>query len=335
MDTDGPYRLGMLMAVCHSRSADGWSEVADLDQLSELRAMAGNLLWAEADAKDLTSADIKTVAEEFGLHSLAVEDAVSFRQRPKIEAYGDHLFLVIHQLDQVDGQFEAVQLACFIGDRYIVTIHHGGQRTISETKKRWAEGDVSGSEGPAQLIHTLLDVVVDEYQRHADDLEAEVEELEELILMSPTAPIQRQLYSVKQRVARLRRYALPATRVLEGFLVLGNGRRVLPDIDEPHFRDIKDHTMRIADQIKNVDDLSQAVLDLARAEQAAALNENSRKLSAWAAIFAVATLIAGIYGMNFRLVPRENSLFGFWFAIALMAVVCGALYGYFKRKHWL
>lgn len=296
--------------------------------------MSGNLLWAEADAKDLTAEDIETVAEEFGLHPLAVEDAVSFRQRPKIETYGDHLFLVIHQLDLVEGQFEAAQLACFIGDRYIVTIHHGGQRTIAETKKRWADGDIAGSEGPAQLIHTLLDVVVDEYQRHADDLEAEVEELEEVILMSPTAPIQRQLYSVKQRIARLRRYALPVTRVLGGFLALDHGS-VLPDIEEPHFRDIKDHTMRIADQIKNVDDLSQAVLDLARSEQAAALNENSRKLSAWAAIFAVATLIAGIYGMNFRLVPEENSLFGFWFAISLMALVCGALYGYFKRKHWL
>ena len=324
----------MLMAVCHSRSADGWSEVADLDQLSDLRAMSGNLLWAEADAKDLTAEDIGTVAEEFGLHPLAVEDAVSFRQRPKIETYGDHLFLVIHQLDLVEGQFEAAQLACFIGDRYIVTIHHGGQRTIAETKKRWAEGDV-GSESPAQLVHTLLDVVVDEYQRHADNLEDEVEELEEVILLSPTAPIQRQLYSVKQRVARLRRYALPVTRLLDGFLALDGGTSALRDIEEPLFRDIKDHTIRIADQIKSVDDLSQAVLDLARSEQAAALNENSRKLSAWAAIFAVATLIAGIYGMNFRLVPAENSLFGFWFAISLMAFVCGALYGHFKRKHWL
>lgn len=323
------------MAVCHSRSAEGWAEVADLSELSELRKASGNLLWAEADVKDLTASDIATIAEEFELHPLAVEDAVSFRQRPKLERYGDHLFLVIHQLDLVDGQFEAAQLACFIGERYIVTIHHGGQRATAETKKRWAEGDVPGGEGPSQLIHTLLDVIVDEYQNHADTLEAEVEELEELILASPTAPIQRQLYSVKQRVARLRRYALPVSRVLDGFATVDSDGEVLPDIQEPHFRDIKDHTIRIAEQIKNVDDLSQAVLDLARSEQAAALNENSRKLSAWAAIFAVATLVAGIYGMNFRLVPKENSLFGFWFAIGLMALVCGSLYGYFKRKHWL
>ena len=323
------------MAVCHSQTGDGWSEVANLDDLSELRKSSGNLLWADADVKDLTPDDIATIAEEFGLHPLAVEDAVSFRQRPKIEPYADHLFLVIHQLDEIDRQFEAVQLACFIGERYIVTIHHGGQRTIEETKRRWSEGDIPGSEGPSQLIHTLLDVIVDEYQDHADDLEAEVEELEETILGTPTAPIQRQLYSVKQRIARLRRYALPVSRVLDAFVTADEGKSVLPDIREPHFRDIKDHTIRIGEQVKNVDDLSQAVLDLARSEQAAALNENSRKLSAWAAIFAVATLIAGIYGMNFRLVPEDGTLFGFWFAVGSMAVACTAMYAYFKKRRWL
>ena len=323
------------MAVCHEQTGTGWAKVADLDELSELRKTSGNLLWADADVKDLTPEDIATIAEEFDLHPLAVEDAVSFRQRPKIEPYADHLFLVVHQLDEIDRQFEAVQLACFIGERYIVTIHHGGQRTIEETKKRWSEGEVPGSEGPSQLIHTLLDVIVDGYQDHADALEAEVEELEETILGTPTAPIQRQLYSVKQRVARLRRYALPVTRVLESFVSMHEARGVLPDIEEPHFRDIKDHTIRISEQVKNVDDLSQAVLELARSEQAAALNENSRKLSAWAAIFAVGTLIAGIYGMNFRLVPKDGTLFGFWFAVGSMVVLCTAMYAYFKKKHWL
>ena len=329
------YRFGMLMAVCHSQTGTGWAEVVNLDDLSELRKMAGNLLWAEADVKDLTPEDISTIAEEFGLHPLAVEDAVSFRQRPKVEPYADHLFMVVHQLDQIEGQFEAAQLACFIGERYIVTVHHGARRTIDEAKTRWSKGDIPGSEGPSQLVHTLLDVIVDEYQDHADDLEAEVEELEETILTSPTAPIQRQLYSVKQRIARLRRYALPVTRVLDAFVTADESRGVLPDIQEPHFRDIKDHTIRIAEQVKNVDDLSQAVLDLARSEQAAALNENSRKLSAWAAIFAVATLIAGIYGMNFRLVPEDGTLFGFWFAVGLMGLVSAVLYLYFKKRRWL
>jgi magnesium transporter len=260
---------------------------------------------------------------------------MSLRQRPKIEAYDDHLFLVIHQLDERERHMEACQLACFIGDRYIVTIHHGAQRTIEEAKGRWAKGGVPGSEGPAQLVHTLLDVLVDEYQKHADHLEQEMEELEEVALATPTAPIQRQLYSVKQRIARMRRYALPVTRVLDAFVSADSGKGILPDVEEPHFRDIKDHTIRIGEQIRSIDDLSQAVLDLARSEQAAALNENSRKLSAWAAIFAVATLVAGVYGMNFRLVPEENTLFGFWFAVALMVVVCGSLYGYFKRRGWL
>jgi magnesium transporter len=327
-----PYCLTMLLAVCQS-AEKGWTDVQDLSSLSDLRSERTNLLMAEADVSKLTQDDVTLIAEEFDLHSLAVEDAVHTRQRPKLESYQTHLFVVMHQLDEEDGQLEAVQIACFVGDRYVLIMHAGATRTLDEFKRRWHANREAHTD-PSNLVHTLIDVVVDDYQDIADRLETEVEELEEIALTVPTAPIQRQLYSLKQRLARLRRYVLPAARLLDWALD--------PHTDKPFsdetaalFNDVRDHLLRITDEIRNIDDLSQAVLDLNRSEQAVALNQVTRRLSAWAAIFAVETVIAGIYGMNFELVPFDGRVHGFWFAIGVMLVLGIALYVYFKRREWI
>ena len=217
-------------------------------------------------------------------------------------------------------------------DGYLLTIHAGAERAIQAAKARWSEsGDAA--ETPESLLHTLFDVVVDEYQEIADRLEQAIEDLEEIALESPGAPLQRQLYSVKQSLSRMRRYVLPAARVVEW--TLGpNSTREVSDEMRSLFRDLHDHLLRIADEIRNIDDLSQAVLDLTRSEQTTALSEVSKRLTAWAAIFAVLTLIAGIYGMNFELVPADQTLGGFWFALGLMAVCGVGLYTYFKRRGW-
>jgi magnesium transporter len=322
----------MLMAVCHSTD-EGWSEIHDLERVSDLREVRGNLLWAEADVANLTHEDVETIAEEFGLHELAVEDAVHTRQRPKLETYESHLFLVVHELDEQDGQLEAAQLASFVAENYVLTIHAGATRTISEAKTRWREQERT-LENPSQLVHTLLDVIVDDYQSIADRLEDEIEELEEIVLETPRTPVQKQLYSLKQQVARLRRFAIPATRLLD-WVTKPEGKKPFAAEQIHLFRDVYDHLLRISEQIRNVDDLAQAVLDLTQSAHAQALNEVSKKLSAWAAIFAVETLIAGVYGMNFELVPYSGEVEGFWFAVALMLVSGVALFGFFRRRDWL
>jgi magnesium transporter len=323
----------MLMAVCHTKEA-GWTRVEDLEQLSDLRAEAGNVLWAETDIANLTKQDIETVAEEFGLHTLAVEDAINTRQRPKLDVYENHLFVVFHQLDEdEDRQFDARQVACFVGERYVLTLHEGASRSLDETKARLADLK-EPLESPALVVYTLIDTIVDDYQEKADALEGEIEELEEIVLETPRAPVQRQLYSVKQRLARLRRYVVPGERLLGWVLEPTHGWAFSPRTTEL-FRDVHDHLLRMVDEIRNVDELSDAVLDLVRTEQNNALSDINKKLSAWAAIFAVGTLIAGIYGMNFALIPKDQSLFGFWFAVGLMAFSSVALYFYFKRKGWL
>jgi magnesium transporter len=320
----------MLMAICHS-AENGWAEVEDLDRVSDLRAEPGTLLWAETDVSTLTDDDVRVIAEEFDLHPLAVEDAVNVRQRPKIESYENHIFVVFDQLDRVDDQLEATQIACFIGDKYVLTLHAGASRSIEEAKARWARAQQELGQGPAYLLHTLMDSVVDDYQQIADELEARVEELEDLVLTHPAVPVSRQLYSVKQKISRLRRYALPVARILDD--VKSHDR--IPGDAFIHFQDVHDHTLRIGDQIRNADDLSQAVLDLTRAEQANALNEVTKRLTGWAAVIAVPTFIASVYGMNFHLFPADGETFGFWFALTLMTVSATSLYLYLKRREWI
>jgi len=321
------------MAVCHS-AASGWTKVEDLDALSELRKEPGNLLWAEVDVKDLSPQDVATIAEEFALHPLAVEDAIRSKQRPKLDTYEGHMFLVFHELNEEDGQLEAAQMAVFAGDRWVITIHEGCIRIIEEAKDRWRDNEERLRDEPPYLVHTLLDVAVDDYEKIADGLEERVEQLEDEVLGAPLAPVQRQLYSLKQQLSRLRRYALPLTRVLDTILK-DSTHKLLVGTSGDLFRDVHDHVIRLGDQVRNVDDLSDAVIDFMRAEQSTALNEVTKKLTGWAAIIAVPTFIASFYGMNFALIPNEGEIFGFWFALMAMAISGAFLYFYFKRKRWI
>jgi magnesium transporter len=323
----------MLVAVCHS-AASGWVEVNDLTELSDLRVESGNLLWVEADVATLGDEEIALIADEFSLHPLAVEDAVRTRQRPKLESYEGHLFVVFHELDEVDGQLEAAQIACFIGDRYLITLHEGAERIISEAKRRWSDELLQRDAGPGHLLHTLLDALVDDIEVIADKLEDEIENLEEITLQNPSAPVQRELYSVKQRLSRLRRYALPTERVVH-WVLEGAGRKLFPEETHELFADVNDHVLRTADQVRNIEDLADAVLDLRRSEQATALNEVTKRLTGWAAIIAVPTFIASVYGMNFALVPTEGQIFGFFFALFLMALSSLVLFIYFRGRDWI
>jgi magnesium transporter len=322
----------MLLAVCHSAQS-GWSQVEDLDRISDLRESGDHLLWVEGAVQTLEAGDIALISEEFGLHPLAVEDALNTRQRPKFEPFEHHLFIVLHELDEHNGQLEAVQIACFVGSSYVLTLHDGAERTIKEAKERWAKREQEAGRGSEFLVHTLLDVIVDDYQEIADRLEDEIEELEDKTLKDASSPIQTPLYSLKQQLSRLRRYSGPIGRELD----LAEASR--PDFFTPdtaaYFRDVHDHILRIEDQIRNIDELAQAVLDLHRSEQAKGLNEVTKRLTGWAAIIAVPTFIASVYGMNFRLVPADGRIFGFWFALVLMGMTSLGLYVYFKKRGWI
>ena len=322
----------MLRAVCHSGEGR-WVEIDDFARVSDLIAGGTQLVWAQADLHDLTPENIARVGEELGLHPLALEDAMRPRQRPKVEMYEGHLFAVTHQLDVVDDQLEARQIACFVGERFVFTVHQGAERTMTEAFARLARLTAADDRGTSAVMQAILDAVVDDYESTADRLEGEIESLEEIVLSDRTAKVQDRLYSVKQQIARLRRYVVPGERVLAD--VLTGRTNVATDRTREHFRDIHDHLLRIGDQIRNIEDLTNAVVEFQRAEQSNALNEVTKRLTGWAAIIAIPTLIASVYGMNYPLVPDNSRSEGFWFALGLMATSAIVLYVYFKRRSWI
>lgn len=240
----------------------------------------------------------------------------------------------MHQLDLIDGQLEAFQIACFVGPRWVVTLHERSGRTVGEALARCRRGVRAEGQGPSFVMHALLDAIVDDYERHADRLEEGIEEIEEIVLRDPGRPLQQQLYSLKQQLSRLRRYALPGERVLASVLE-PQRYQMITDRTAAHFRDVHDHMLRILDQVRNIEDLVNAVLDLQRSEQTQTLNEATKRLSGWAAIIAVPTFIASVYGMNFALVPEEGELLGFFFALGVMVATGLGLYAFFKRKGWI
>jgi magnesium transporter len=317
----------MLRAAIYSQEKR-WSEVGHVEDVSELRKEPQNLFWARGDVRDLSPEDVALIQEEFDLPSDAVDAAVSARSRPKIEPFGDDVVAVIYELDEIDEQLEALQIAVFVGIDFLLVLHNGAERTLEKTEHALRKMD------DLQLLYNLFDVVVTDYQEIADDLEEEVEHMEEIILEAPEAPVQRQLYALKQRLARLRRYVLPWSRMMEE--VVENEDHIFPTPKRmDRLRGLRDRLGRIKDQVGSVEDLAQALIDLTRAEQGDRLNEQQRRLGAWAAIFGVATVIGGIYGMNFQLVPKHETYFGFWFALILIAVSSGGLFIYFRKKHWL
>ncbi len=327
----------MLKAISHEPGA-GWKELTDLSIISNLCDQSGARVWAEADISALTPDDIRTIADEFGLHPLAVEDATGAKERPKLEEYEKHLFVVVHELQENDGQLEPAQIACFVGTRFVLALHADAGRTMEEARARLlaSKGDVWG--GSAFLMHALLDAIVDDYQSIADDLERQIEDLEDQLLTDPRAAAQTHLYKIKQRIARFRRYVLPVSRMLTGVVEGGSFTSSIALVDGPfgaYFRDVHDHTLRVADQVHNVEDLADAMIDLVRVEAANSQNEVTKRLTGWAAIIAVPTFIASVYGMNFRLVPADGQLFGFWFAISMMAAAAVGLFVYFKRRTWI
>jgi magnesium transporter len=321
----------VLVAICHT-DATGWTEVRDLEQISDL-IDAGQLVWAQADVASLSPSDVSTIQAEFGLHPLAVEDAINLKQRPKLEAYENHLFAVAHQLDSVEGQLEASQIACFVGRHYVLTLHEGASRILDEAATRLRRTPKPVERGPSFVMHALLDTVVDDYQVIADTLEEEVEELEDTLLKDPTAAADRQIYTLKQQLARLRRYAQPGGRVLASF-VDSNQTTVATNETAAYFRDVLDHTLRITDQLRNVEDLVDALLELRRMEQTNQMTDVTKRLTGWAAVIAVPTFIASVFGMNYRLTPNHQGA-GFEIALGMMAFSAITLYTFFKKRDWI
>ena len=288
------------------------------------------------DLHDADTADLQVITDEFGLHPLAVEDAVNEHQRPKLDRYDDHLFLSAYavDLDATSGQLAASEIAAFITPRALITVRKDDGFDPGTLIARWDASPDLTVHGVGFLVHGLLDQIVDGHFAAVQALDDEIEELQDQLFseVDPGRELQRRSFELRKSLVLLRRVVLPMREVINTIM-----RRDLHVLDEaltPYFQDVYDHVLRATEWTESLRDLVTTILETRLTIQGNRLNEIMRKLTCWAAIIAVPTAVTGFYGQNVPY-PGFQQSWGFLTSIALMLVIAGGLYIAFKRKNWV
>ena len=310
------------------------TKLADVavEDISEYLKRPDCFVWVAL--KEAEPVELLQMSEEFGLHELAVEDASSGHQRPKIEEYGDSLFAVVHTVELVDGELNVGELDVFVGENYVLSARNRSQQGFLGVRARCEREPDLLRQGPAFVLYALMDAVVDRYFPVADALEHELETIEEQIFNkgSERANIQR-LYQLKRKVLILKHAVAP---LMEATGKLFGGR--VPSLctnTQEYFRDVYDHLYRINTSIDTIRDTISTAIQVNLSMVAIDESEVNKRLAAWAAIFAVATAFAGIWGMNFKSMPELQWEYGYPAAIGIMVCVCSYLYYRFRKSGWL
>ncbi|MEN3296493.1 MAG: magnesium transporter [Burkholderiales bacterium] len=303
-----------------------------LEQISDYLKRPGCFVWVAL--KDADRQELELMQREFGLHELAVEDADHGHQRPKIEEYGDSLFAVVHTVEPIDGELIVGELDIFVEENYVLTVRTHSEHNLLDVRKRCEREPDLLKQGSAFVFYALLDAIVDRYFPVIDALESELETVEEQIF---TKGLQRstieRLYQLKRKVTVLKHAVTP---LMEAVAKLHGGRvpRICVGTQE-YFRDVYDHLYRMNTTIDAIRDTIATAIQVNLSMVTIDQTEVSKRLAAWAAIFAVATAFVGIWGMNFQVMPELKWRYGYPAAICLIAGICGYLYWRFKKAGWL
>ncbi len=279
--------------------------------------------------------EMREVAAAFSLPRLAVEDAVRAHQRPKLERYDALLFMVLKTLWYVDEQdaVETGQIAIFAAETHVVTVRLGAGADLAVTRRDLEEHTEVLGHGPFAVLYSVCDRVVDAYENVAEDLEDDVEDIEQSVFSDNRGNDAHRIYRLKREIAEFRRAVAPLREPLQRF---ANGQVVgVPRTAETFFRDVADHAIRVNEQIETMDVLLSSAHDALLARTSVQQNDDMRKISAWVAIAAVPTMLAGIYGMNFEHMPELGWTFGYPLILGVMLIACLSLYRLFKRSGWL
>jgi magnesium transporter len=293
----------------------------------------GDFQWV--GIHDPSDEELAQIAATFDLHPLAVEDAGDSHQRPKVERYGETLFLVLKTLWYVDEQdaVETGEINLFVGPDFVVTVRHGAGIDLGTSRRDLEQRAKVLKHGPMAVMYAICDRVVDEYEKVGASLEIDVDEVEESVFSPARTDDSSRIYVLKREIAEVRRAVMPLREPMRRFALAQ-----VTGIDEEtatYFRDVSDHLQRVSEVIDNLDVLLSTAFDAHLARISVQQNEDMRKISAGAALVVVPTLIAGIYGMNFELVPSNDWSHGFAFAVALMFASTGVLLWFFKKSGWL
>jgi len=305
------------------------------DYVSMRRSAAteGGFVWIGLHEPDRD--ELHEVAEAFGLHRLAVEDAFTAHQRPKLEQYDDSSFLVLKTLWYVDetDAVETGEINLFVGADFVVSVRHGQGSRLDDARKRLEGHERVLSHGPSAVVYAVCDEVVDGYTEVMDSLQEDVDEVEASVFSPERTNDSARIYTLKREIAEARRAVMPLREPMRRF---AEGTVETVDAESaPFFRDVKDHLTQASEVVETLDNLLSTAFDAYLASISVQQNDDMRKISAGAAIVVVPTLIAGIYGMNFDKMPELAWRFGYGYALLLMAATAGLLWWLFKRSGWL
>ncbi|MFF1548958.1 magnesium and cobalt transport protein CorA [Streptomyces sp. NPDC058291] len=304
----------------------------------------GGFVWI--GLHEPTEAEFASIAGEFGLHPLAVEDAVQAHQRPKLERYDDSLFTVfktIHYIehDRLTANSEVVEtgeVMCFTGKDFFITVRHGGQGSLRALRHRLQDDPELLAKGPSAVLHAIADHVVDGYIAVADAVQDDIDEVETEVFSpgrkgTPRGTDASRIYQLKREVLEFKRAVSPLLRPMQ-LLSERPMRLVDPDIQK-YFRDVADHLARVQEQVVGFDELLNSILQANLAQASVAQNEDMRKITSWAAIIAVPTMVCGVYGMNFDYMPELHWKYGYPVVMSAMVALCVGIHRTLKRNGWL
>jgi magnesium transporter len=313
---------------------DEGRKVADIrrEDISEYLKRPGAFVWVAL--KDPEPVELEEMRQEFGLHELAVEDAHHGHQRPKIEEYGDSLFVVLQTLEMKGGELNSGELDIFVGPNYILSVRLRTEKGFTDVRARTEREPQLLNHGAAYVLYALMDAVVDRYFPILDALETELEAIEEQIFVRNAARSNIEgLYVLKQKLMMLKHAVDP---LMEASSKLFGGRvpMICRGMGE-YFRDVFDHLQRLHASIEGIRDMQTTAIQVNLGMISLNETEVTKKLAAWAAIIAVPTLIAGIYGMNFKFMPEYDMIYGYPAAMAAMVIIDIGLYAWFKKISWL
>lgn len=310
-------------------------KLADIpvEEISDYMEKPETFVWVAL--RDAEPDELKTMQHEFGLHELAVEDASRGHQRPKIEEYGDSLFVVVKTIECRDGEVAVGEVDMFVGQNYILSSRDAeSQQGFLGVRARAEKEPHMLRLGPAFVLYALMDAVVDRYFPVLDMLETELEKIEELIFSrgKQRDNIER-LYELKSKVTTVRHVVAPLMEAV-GRLHGGRVPSMCMDTQE-YFRDVHDHLHRIIASLDTIRDTIGTAIQVNLSMTAIEESEVNKRLAAWAAIFAICTAFAGVWGMNFKFMPELEWKYGYPFALTVMISVCVYLYRRFRKAGWL
>ncbi|HEV8642824.1 MAG TPA: magnesium/cobalt transporter CorA [Methylomirabilota bacterium] len=310
--------------------------VADLkiEGISEALKRDDRFVWIGLHEPE--EALLKQVQAEFGLHDLAVEDALRAHQRPKLERYDDSLFVVMRtaRMNAAAKRIEFGETHIFVGPRYVVSVRHGSSLSYAEVRARCESTPALLSQGSGFVLYALMDFIVDQYFPIVDGLEDELEGLEgEIFGEAFSRETTTRIYQLKRDLLELKRAVSPLVDVCNR--LTRYDADLIPEDTRPYFRDIYDHVIRINEMVDMLRELLTTALEANLSLISVSQNEAMKRLTGWAAIIAVPTMVAGIYGMNFKMMPELEWPWGYPVVMAVMVGACGFLYYRFKRAGWL